>query len=134
MPFEISAKIRANGLDELEGNIQEISVYTPYLETIYQAYDESGTNGRLAMLNMLNNEYVKAHHANQDPCETFSALEDALGKQISGDGDIAHIDDATRLLCIDIVLVDAFMRCRIYKGPDILKPPAKESEADHDPR
>lgn len=134
VPFEIAAKIRANGLYELESKIQEISAYTPYLETIYQAYDESGTNGRLAMLNMLNVEYIKAHHTKQDPCDAFFALEDVLGKQISGDGDIAHIDDATRLLCIDIILVDAFMRCRIYKGPDILKPSAKESEADYDPR
>ena len=134
VPFEIAAKIRANGLDELEGKIQEISAYTPYLETIYQAYDESGANGRLAMLNMLNSEYAKAHHANQDPCETFFTLEDTLEKQISDNEDIACIDDATRLLCIDIVLVDAFMRCRIYKGPDILILPAKESEDDHDSR
>lgn len=132
--FEIVAKIRANGLDELEDHIQKVAAYTPYLETIYQAYDESGTNGRFAMLNMLNGEYVKTHLGSQDPYKTFFALQDTLERQISGDVDIARIDDATRLLCIDIVLVDAFMRCRIYKGPDILKPPAKESEADHDSR
>lgn len=134
VPFEIIAKIRANSLGELESHIQEVSAYTPYLETIYQVYDESGTNGRLAMLNMLNGEYVKAHLASQNPYETFFALEDALERQISDDGDIARIDDATRLLCIDIVLVDAFMRCRIYKGPDILMQPAKKSGVDHDPR
>lgn len=110
--------------DDLRTYIAEAATYTPYLMDVYEAYDHEGSNEVPALLMSLSREYLikrrELARESSDAIEVFYELEDRLLKRIANDPAVIDIDSEVRQLCVDIVLVDAFMRCRIFEGPNVM--------------
>lgn len=77
----------------------------------------------------LSHVYLKLRHtSNSDSVGVFYSLEDHLLELLANDPIVADVDFELRQLCVDIVLVDAFMRCRIFEGPEVMNATGGDSQ------
>lgn len=117
--FRIDDKIVTNALETRRHRIAEYASYTHLLTGLYSAYDAEGCNDGRLLLQSLPADYDLAAKDSSDPSSIFDNLLDILLDRLDADGSLSDIDFEMRRHCVEIILVDAFMRCRIFKGPDV---------------
>lgn len=117
--FRIDNKIAANALEARRHRIAEYASYTHLLTGLYRAYDAEVCNDGRLLLQSLPADYDLAAKDSSDPANVFDNLLDILLGRLDADGSLSDIDFEMRRHCAEIILVDAFMRCRIFKGPDV---------------
>ena len=116
--FDLEPKIDFNSLKKWRDIISEYTVFSLLVDKIYRAYDEQGVNKSFAVLSSLHDLYL-----NLASELTGDALFDKLLESVY---DIVNKDyecneSLTReelQVNIKIVLVDAFVRCKIFKKPE----------------
>lgn len=116
--FDLEPKIDFNSLKKWRDIISEYTVFSLLVDKIYRAYDEQGENKSFAVLSSLHDLYL-----NLASELTGDALFDKLLESVY---DIVNKDyecneSLTReelQVNIKIVLVDAFVRCKIFKKPE----------------
>lgn len=116
IPFNVEAKIELNSLEVAAELIEHNKIYHPRIDKIYASFDEAGRNKSTSVLHAFNRIYLQ------------------LSKQHKGDDlffeIIQHVMDAAKSssnfqpttleeleLCVNVLAVDAFLRCRIFKKP-----------------
>lgn len=116
--FDLEPKIDFNSLKKWRDIISEYTVFSLLVDKIYRAYDEQGVNKSFAVLSSLHDLYL-----NLASKLTGDALFDKLLESVY---DIVNKDyecneSLTReelQMNIKIVLVDAFVKCKIFKKPE----------------
>lgn len=116
--FDLEPKIDFNSLKKWRDIISEYTVFSLLVDKIYRAYDEQGVNKSFAVLSSLHDLYL-----NLASELTGDALFDKLLESVY---DIVNKDyecneSLTReelQMNIKIVLVDAFVKCKIFKKPE----------------
>ena len=116
--FDLEPKIDFNSLKKWRDIISEYTVFSLLVDKIYRAYDEQGVNKSFAVLSSLHDLYL-----NLASELTGDALFDKLLESVY---DIVNKDyecneSLTReelQVNIKIVLVDAFVKCKIFKKPE----------------
>ncbi|MCH3973700.1 ABC-three component system protein [Bifidobacterium tibiigranuli] len=115
--FAIEDKISFNDLGAIRDLIIDHAPYTSRLDDIYSEYDRSGTNKTLATLMRISKTYRESCHAYNDPSDVFNSVVAELATQIRHSASCAEISIEVLDLCVCIIVVDAFMRCKIFKRP-----------------
>lgn len=116
--FEIERKISFNNLDNIKNLIIE---YSPHiLDGIYSEFDSLGANKSTSILNMIRREYIKNLKVKKDDDLFYLIVENIKEKTIQSPNfkeiPIEELDD-----CVNIIVVDAFMRCKIFENPNHYK-------------
>ena len=116
--FDLKPKIDFNSLKKWRDIISEYTVFSLLVDKIYRAYDEQGVNKSFAVLSSLHDLYL-----NLASELTGDALFDKLLESVYDivNKDYEYNESLTReelQMNIKIVLVDAFVKCKIFKKPE----------------
>ena len=116
--FDLEPKIDFNSLKKWRDIISEYTVFSLLVDKIYRAYDEQGVNKSFAVLSSLHDLYLNlASELTGDTLfdKLLESVYDIVNK------DYEYNESLTReelQVNIKIVLVDAFVKCKIFKKPE----------------
>jgi len=115
--FEIDRKISHNQLDKAKDLIEEYSLYHGRVDSKYSEFDSMGSNKSNSVLATIKREYIKAKDAGSPDAVFFSVI-DVLKSKVIESANYSEIPIDELELCIDILVVDAFIRCKIMENPE----------------
>lgn len=118
--FEIERKISFNNLNRSNHIINDYGCYHNKLDKLYSEYDIVGKNKSQSVLLKIRNEYIKNINIDNDD-DLFFLIIDNIKKIVINSANFISIPDEELSLCINIIVVDAFIRCKIFKNPNNYK-------------
>lgn len=116
-PFEIKRKIDFNNLITSEDKINEYKIYHTRVTEKYQECDKIWKNKSLSILNKINKLYLDNFMQIKDSDELYNKIILELIEVVQKSSNFKEISYEELLLCVDILVVDAFIRCKIFKNP-----------------
>lgn len=116
LPFDIEEKISFNRLKSSIRLIEEYKLHHFRLDKIYSEFDKEGKNKSLSVLNGLQSEYVRLQE-DLAPDKLFTKIIDSLAEKIKSSANYSNMPDEELIMCIEILVVDAFVRCKIFENP-----------------
>lgn len=116
IPFDIEEKISYNQLDRARIFIDDHKIYYLRIDKIYSDYDKQGVNKSLSVLNGIRTEYAKLPKINH-PDDIFFKIIDKVIEKIRKSSNYTPIPDEELELSVQIIVVDAFIRCKIFENP-----------------
>ncbi len=115
--FEIDRKISHNNLNATKAIIDDYMVHYGRVDKIYTEFDSQGSNKSKSVLSTIRQEYAKAKSSLTDDQLFFEVISKVEGKILNSSNYTAIPFDELEL-CINILVVDAFIRCKIFENPD----------------
>jgi hypothetical protein len=115
--FEIDRKIVYNDLDSAKSLIEEYSLYYGKVDAKYSEFDSLGSNKSNSVLATFKREYLKLKKGENADSVFFSVI-DAIKNKILESANYVQIPIDELELCVDILAVDAFIRCKIFENPE----------------
>jgi hypothetical protein len=116
IPFDIEAKISFNQLDAAKSLIEDYKIHYFRIEKIYSDFDKQGANKSLSILNGIRTEYLTLGPADSPDQIFFSIITNVIQK-IQKSSNYIPMPEEELQLCVSILVVDAFIRCKIFKHP-----------------
>lgn len=117
-PFEILRKIEFNDLLTVQPTIDDYKIYYSRLDEKYKEFDKQGANKSLSVLAVIRKQYIKLLGENVEPYELFFSIIDNLIELIMNSKNYVEIPYEELEMCVSILVVDAFIRCKIFKNPE----------------
>lgn len=114
--FEIDKKIDFNNLISTKFIIDDYKVYHHIVDRIYAEFDRMGSNKSLSVMNIIRNEYIQ-NQANLFGDCLFNVIVENIVKRLIENIECSHIPSEEIYLCVRILIVDAFIRCKIFINP-----------------
>lgn len=114
--YDIETKISHNQLDKARGLIDDYKIHYPRIDKIYSEFDRQGANKSLSILNGIRWEYLSLG-AIGNPDQCFFKVIEKVSEKIRASANYSSIPDEELSLCVGILVVDAFIRCKIFKHP-----------------
>jgi hypothetical protein len=115
-PYDIEAKIVYNQLNTARVLIEDYKIYYPRIDKIYSEYDRQGANKSFSILNSIRKIYITLDPSDSPDQIFFSIIEKVITK-IRKSANYTPIPDEELDLCVQILVVDTFMRCKIFNNP-----------------
>ncbi|WP_159107909.1 ABC-three component system protein [Sulfuricella sp. T08] len=116
-PFEVGRKITFNNLDSLGSLIQGYAVHYSRLDEIYTEFDLRGVNKSASVFASINSEFLKCQAAVAGIDLFFSIIRNTVEK-IRNSSNFNRIPLDELELATTILVVDAFIRCKVFKNPN----------------
>ncbi|MDO9269726.1 MAG: SMEK domain-containing protein [Methylobacter sp.] len=117
-PYDIEAKISYNQLDTTRILIDDYKIHYYRIDKIYSDFDKQGVNKSISILNGIRTEYLAlALEAAVSPDHRFLSVIEKVIQKIRGSANYIPMPDEELELCVQILVVDAFIRCKIFKNP-----------------
>lgn len=118
--FEIERKISFNNLDTARKTINDYNIHHNRLDKIYSEFDASGVNKSSPVLATIRTEYIKNSNVKKDD-ELFDLIINNIQEKIIKSANFSKIPSDVLELCVNILVVDAFIRCKIFENPNDYK-------------
>lgn len=115
--FEVDRKISYNDLDSAKGTIDEYVLYHGRVDAKYSEFDSLGNNKSNSVLATMKRAYLKLKNTGNSD-EIFFSVIDEIKDKILESANYIQIPIDELELCVDILVVDAFIRCKIFKNPE----------------
>ena len=116
-PYKIDKKEDHNKLKRWKDDIKRYAPFKQYVEDIYKEFDSLGKNKRESVYQWLHREYARLHDT-WEADQLFDELKNFVSNKVSEDltlFDNISFEEMENNVCI--VLVDAFIECRIFEKP-----------------
>lgn len=117
IPFDVDSKIEANKLVNSRSIVDDFKVHYNRLDKIYAEFNKQGANKSISVLHHIRQEYLK-----QEPLHSGDALFlrviECVVEKIQKSANYSPIPYEELDLCVNILVVDAFIRCKIFKNPE----------------
>ncbi len=117
IPYDIENKILFNKLSSARVLIDDYKSYYFKIDQIYSTFDEQGTNRSLSVLNGLRNLYVQ-NMKDPDSDAVFSSIVSEAMERITESANYTPIPTEELQMGVEILTVDAFIRCKIFENPE----------------
>lgn len=114
--FEIDRKITHNNLNGAKVIIDDYTVHYGRVDKIYSEYDSQGRNKSRTVLGTIRQEYAKAK-SNLTDDQLFFEVVLKVQEKVLNSSNYTPIPFDELELCINILVVDSFIRCRIFENP-----------------
>lgn len=118
--FEIGKKIEFNNLDIASVIIDDYKIFYNQIDKKYREFDKMGLNKSVLVLQSLSKMYVNAlirkKYDNND--KLFVGLIDEVKTVVLNSSNYSEISIEALDACASLLIVDAFMRCKIFKNPE----------------
>lgn len=117
--YNIDEKIVYNELDIIkETTINEYMPYYSKLDRLYKEFEHEGKNKRVSVLRKITSFYEK-ELCNNDTSnvEKFFNVVGNVEAYIFNSNNLNDIEEDVMEMCVKIITVDAFIRCKIFKNP-----------------
>jgi hypothetical protein len=115
--FEIERKISHNNLKAAKTIIADYTVHYGRVDRIYTEFDSQGNNKSSSVLSTIRQEYAKARSLHTGDSLFFEVIS-KVGEKVLNSSNYTTIAYDELELCINILVVDAFVRCKIFENPD----------------
>lgn len=115
--FEIDRKISHNNLNAAKVIIDDYTVHYGRVDKIYTEFDSQGSNKSSSVLSTIRLEYAKAKSNLADDLLFFQVIS-KVEEKILNSSNYTSIPFDELELCINILVVDAFIRCKIFDNPN----------------
>lgn len=115
--FEIDRKIAHNNLKSSKLIIEDYSIHHGRLDKIYSEFDKGGSNKSTTVLSTIRQEYAKLVSTLTDD-QLFFAVIEKVQEKILNSVNYKNIPFDELELCVNILVVDAFIRCKIFENPE----------------
>jgi hypothetical protein len=116
VPYDIEAKISYNQLDAARTLIDDYKIHYHRIDKIYSDFDKQGVNKSLSVLDGIRSEYL-ALGADVSPDGCFFEVIKKISQKIIASANYTTLPEEELVLCVQILVVDAFIRCKIFKNP-----------------
>ena len=117
VPFAIEDKIDFNNLHGVQEIIDDYKIFYHKLDQIYSEFDKGGKNKSFSVLQEIRKQYVKLKNTEKSSEEIFYEIIDNLFTIIKNSRNYVEMPIEELQMCVDILVVDAFIRCKIFKNP-----------------
>lgn len=118
--YEIDKKIDFNKLDIAASIIDDYKIFYNQVEKKYREFDKMGLNKSMLVLQSLKKMYIDAllknTYSNNDLL--FVGLIDEVKEIVLNSSNYSEISKEALEACASLLVVDAFMRCKIFKNPE----------------
>jgi len=115
--FEVDRKIIFNELDRSRSIIEEYRVYYKKVDEKYSEFDQQGVNKSFSVLRSISKEYILLKRKG-NPDEIFEEVIERTKNKVLESANFIEIPIDELELCVDILVVDAFIRCKIFENPE----------------
>ena len=115
--FEIDRKISYNKLNSAKLVINDYTVHQGRVEKIYSEFDKQGHNKSNSVLCTIRQEYAK-EKTNLTDDQLFFEIIAKVQKKVLNSSNYTSTPLDELELCINILVVDAFIRCKIFENPN----------------
>lgn len=115
--FEIERKISHNNLKSSSLTINDYKIHYNRLDKIYAEFDKQGINKSYSVLETIRQEYVKLLNNFSDD-HLFLKVKDNIIEKIMASKNFIEMPIDELELCVNILVVDAFIRCKIFENPE----------------
>lgn len=116
IPFDIEDKIIFNKMSALAETIKDYSIHHFRITNIYQAFDQEGKNKSYSVLNALKGIYLRNKN-NYLGDILFDKIIEEVKNKIINSRNYQEMPDEELELYVTIIVVDAFVRCKIFENP-----------------
>jgi len=114
--FEIDRKISHNKLNSAIAIIDDYSVHYGRVDKIYTEFDSLGSNKSSSVLSTIRQVYAKTKGSLSDD-QLFFEVISKVQEKVLNSSNYTSIPFDELELCINILVVDAFIRCKIFENP-----------------
>ena len=121
MKFKIEDKIRFNDLIDCYATISDLSGYHVFINNIYEQQAREGNTMFERVLRKIQREYrdIIVNNESYSSNKIFHELCERITNQILLDDRLKDEFDRDVLEeCVEIIVVDAFIKCKIFKRPE----------------
>jgi hypothetical protein len=115
--FAIEEKITYNQLDSARALIDDYKIHVGRIDKIYGEFDRQGANKSLSVLDGMRRIYSEHKNKSANPDKLFFDVIDTVTQRIRDSANFNPIPSDELDLCVAILVVDAFIRCKIFKNP-----------------
>ena len=115
--FEIDRKISYNNLNAAKVIIADYAVHYGRVDKIYTEFDSQGSNKSSSVLSTIRQEYAKVK-SNLTDDQLFFEVISKVEEKILNSSNYSSIPFDELELCVNILVVDAFIRCKIFENPN----------------
>ncbi|SAL67260.1 hypothetical protein AWB69_07694 [Caballeronia udeis] len=118
-PFNVDAKIVFNNLGTATSVVEDYKIHQPKVTKTYAEYDKAGKNKSTSVLNALRSDYTRLRATYSDDDLFFQVVNAAMTRVRNSKN---YVQMATEELeqCVSVLVVDAFIRCKIFKHPTVI--------------
>ena len=116
--FEIDKKIEFNDLVIAKDTIDQYKVFYHKLDEKYTEFDRQGANKSLSVFHVIKSQYLKCLTKSKNSYDVFLAIIDGVIDIIINSKNYIEIPYEELEMCVYILVVDAFVRCKIFKNPE----------------
>ena len=120
-PFSLDEKIDLNGLKPCYGQIQLVASYAGKLDSVYDTYAQQGKDAVTQVQIDINSAYLRLLQTVDNPVFLYSAIVEDRFNYVLSNGPSPDFTREQLRMGVAAVVADAFMRCSIFEGPDLLK-------------
>lgn len=115
--FQIETKISHNDLIKSQAIIKEYNIWQNSVRRIYAAFDAEGLNKSLFVLQKIRSFYLE-HCYNLKGDDLFDSVRNDVKAEIRKHASSSELTGESIDICSDIIVVDAFIRCKIFENPE----------------
>jgi hypothetical protein len=116
IPFNVDEKIEFNSLDASRDIIDDYLVHHSRVDRIYTDFDRGCVNKSLSVLDAIRG-YYRAHKSQLGGDALFRKVADCVTDTVQDSLNHEPLPWEELELCVNILVVDAFVRCKIFKNP-----------------
>ena len=116
--FAIEDKISFNNLEDAKDIIDDYKIFYHKLDEIYSEFDKEGKNKSFSVLQEIRRKYIELNRLNNTPTDIFYEIINSVMKVIIESSNYIEMPMEELQICTDILVVDAFIRCKIFKNPE----------------
>lgn len=117
IPYDINKKIKYNSLKSASKTIESYALHFNRIDNIYKEFDAIGNNKSHSVLKAINRFYIKAIELFSGD-NLFFHIVNRVIQLIQESSNYEAIAVEELELCVDIIVVDAFIRCKIFENPE----------------
>lgn len=117
IPFDLDQKLTFNSLHTAAVVVEDYKIHYGRLNKIYATFDNEGKNKSKSVLDSFRKSYIKLSSTYQGD-ELFFRIVEAATQRVLASANHDSIPEEELDLCVTILAVDAFIRCRIFKRPE----------------
>lgn len=116
-PFEIERKIEFNKLKNAIALINDHKIHHNRVDKIYAEFNKLGVNKSNSVLSFIRNAYLKNKISISDD-NLFFKITELIMEKIQKSANYTPLPYEELELCVNILVVDAFIRCKIFENPE----------------
>lgn len=114
--FNVDDKLIANQLSIAKAVIEDYKIHHSQVDRIYAEFDRSGRNKSKSILDSFRYVYLRLGRQFAGDELFFQIVENMMEKVLAS-ANHAQMAKDELLLCVNVLAVDAFIRCKIFKAP-----------------